>query len=286
MASAARAFQIYYDGASRAALDPDFEPLDNSANERPDWYEYWPISGYLRSHPLDESTLYAFLSPRFFEKTGLTGRRAREFVREAGEVDVVTFSPLPCYAAWFTSVFDQLDYFHRGLFDVSARFFREVDPGVDLEALVTHTGNTVFSNYFFASARFWREWRRILDRLLELAESPGSPLYGPLNQPAEYTKDDGHTKPAQVKVFVMERAASFLLAGRGGFTVRNFPPFEMPMSGLFQGLRDALVELDGLKKAFAETRDPRIARRFNALRDSTAASAWPAGRPAFRSLGD
>jgi len=41
--SGLRVFQIHYDAASRAALDPDFEPLDNSRSERPDWYEYWPI---------------------------------------------------------------------------------------------------------------------------------------------------------------------------------------------------------------------------------------------------
>ena len=280
-----RAFQIFYDAASRAALDPDFEPLDNSANPRPDWYEYWPISRYLREHRLDESAHYAFLSPRFFEKTGVSGARAKAFVREAGDADVVTFSPLPCYAAWFTSVFDQADCFQRGLFEVSARFFREIDPSVDLESLVTHTGNTVFSNYFFAKPRFWRAWGRILDRIFELSESPESPLYGPMNRPLQYTKDDGETKPAQMKVFVMERAVSFLLAGPGGYTVANFPPFDLPMSGLFQGLREVLVELDALKRAFSETRDAGIARRFNELRDRTAVAAWPAGTPGFRRLG-
>ncbi len=284
MAGVVRAFQIFYDSASWAALDPDFEPLDNSANGRPDWYEYWPISRYLREHRLDESAHYAFLSPRFSEKTGLSGERAKAFVRDAGDAEVVTFSPLPCYAAWFTSVFDQLDCFHRGLFQVSARFFREVDAGVDLERLVTHTGNTVFSNYFFAKARFWRAWQRVLDRLFDLAESPASALCDALNQAVEYTKDGGQTKPAQVKIFVMERAVSFLLAGSGGFSVRNYPPFELPMSGLFQGLREQLVELDALKQAFADTRDPRIARRFKEQRDRIAAAAWPGGRPAFREL--
>ena len=37
------AYQIYYSEQTRDALDPGFLPLDNLANPRPDWREYWPI---------------------------------------------------------------------------------------------------------------------------------------------------------------------------------------------------------------------------------------------------
>ena len=43
----ARIHQIYYSEQTRAELDPGFLPLDNSANERPDWREYWPIRRFL-----------------------------------------------------------------------------------------------------------------------------------------------------------------------------------------------------------------------------------------------
>ncbi|MGH6690087.1 MAG: hypothetical protein ACREF4_05335 [Gammaproteobacteria bacterium] len=52
MAHAIRAFQIFYNEETRAALDPDFEPLDNSRHQRRDWYEYWPIREFLLTKQL------------------------------------------------------------------------------------------------------------------------------------------------------------------------------------------------------------------------------------------
>ena len=39
--------QILTPFISRQELDPGFEVLDNLANERPDWYEYWPMRRFL-----------------------------------------------------------------------------------------------------------------------------------------------------------------------------------------------------------------------------------------------
>lgn len=39
--------QIFYSDDTRRTLDPGFIPLDNLANERPDWREYWPIRKFL-----------------------------------------------------------------------------------------------------------------------------------------------------------------------------------------------------------------------------------------------
>ena len=44
--------QIYYSPETRAQLDAGFTPLDNLANERPDWREYWPIRNHLLRNAL------------------------------------------------------------------------------------------------------------------------------------------------------------------------------------------------------------------------------------------
>ena len=58
-------YQILNHYTSRQELDPGFEVLDNSSNERPDWYEYWPIRKFLQNEALDENAFYGFLSPKF-----------------------------------------------------------------------------------------------------------------------------------------------------------------------------------------------------------------------------
>ena len=64
--------QILNHYTPRQALDPGFVVLDNSANERPDWFEYWPIRKFLLDEALDENAFYGFLSPKFRVKTNLS----------------------------------------------------------------------------------------------------------------------------------------------------------------------------------------------------------------------
>lgn len=275
MSGATHVFQIYYDAATRAALDPDFEPLDNSASERPDWYEYWPMRRFFRQHALEASSCYGFLSPLFFSKTRLRGRQVRDFLAQAPEADVVTFSPHPCHGAIFYNVFEQGNNCFPGFLEAATRFLRELDPALALERVINDSRTTVYSNYFVAKPAFWAGWNAVFNRLYEHAETPSSPLYESLNREVVYAKNDGVAKPAQMKIFVMERVASLLLAS-GKFVIRNYPPFAMPVSAPFVGHVPELVALDALKTAFAQSRDPRLLREFLERRDRLAALAWSA----------
>jgi hypothetical protein len=264
--SKVRAFQIFYSDATRAAVDPDFEPLDNSANERPDWYEYWPIRDYFTRSPLEEASYYGFFSPLFFSKTRLRGSQVLDFVRQAGDVDVVTFSPHPCHSACFYNVFEQGASFFPGFLELAAAFLRDLDPAFRLEGLVNHSRNTVYSNYFVARPRFWREWLGVLGRVFDLAETRSSSLYEALNRPVVYSKDEGESKPAQMKIMLMERIASLLLSS-GAFPTSNYDSFLMPLSKTFVGHLAELKALDALKVAYADSADARYLRQFVERRD-------------------
>jgi hypothetical protein len=268
-----RAFQIFYDEQTRALLDGDFEPLDNSNSARPDWYEYWPIRRYLSENPLDDSAFYGFLSPRFREKTRLTGAQVKEFVRQHADADVVTFSPFPCHGASFVNVFEHGEFLHRGLFESSVRFFAELEPKVKLETVVTHSRNTVFSNFFLAKGGFWRAWKGVFDRLFEAAEAPGSPLHAHLVQRTDHRGQS----LAQMKIFVMERVVTFLLS-TSGFKVATFPPFRIPLSWEFEGHFSEIVMLDALKLSFSRTDNPDYMRLYVQLRDRLLAKLAPAAQ--------
>jgi hypothetical protein len=268
------AFQIFYNDATRASLDPDFEPLDNSACERPDWYEYWPMRNYFLANALDESAYYGFFSPLFFQKTQLSGKQVMEFASQASEADAITFSPHPCHGACFYNVFEQGANCLPGFLDVATQFLRDLDPAIRLDALVNDSRNTVYSNYFLAKPRFWNLWNGVFNRLFELAETPGPPLHEALNRPVEYAKDDGEAKPAQMKIMVMERVVSLMLAP-GAFKTKNYPPFAMPLTAPFAGRLADLVALDALKIAYTETGDRQFLRLFVEQRDKLLASALP-----------
>jgi hypothetical protein len=274
--SAVRAFQIFYNEATRAQLDTDFEPLDNRSNERPDWFEYWPMRRWFAANQLDESTLYGFFSPRFHGKTRLKARQALDFAAAAADADVVTFSPHPCHSACFFNVFEQGANFFPGFLEVATAFVRELDPGFRLELLCNDSRNTVFCNYFVAKPAFWREWQRLFGRLFDASETPGSSLHPLLNRPIRYAKDFGDEKPAQMKTMVAERLASLILSSRA-FRVRNYAPLAMPVSPHFAGREPELVALDALKVAYAETSGAYFLQEFVQRRNALLAAAFPDG---------
>jgi hypothetical protein len=205
---AVHAYQILNHYTSREQLDPGFAVLDNSANERPDWYEYWPIRNYLLNEPLEEAAFYGFLSPKFKLKTNLDAGAVRKFIAACPPAtDVVLFSPSIHLSALYLNVFEHGDAEHPGLMLAAKEFFARIGQPARLSDLVTDSRNTVHANYFLATPRFWRAWLAITERLFSFAESPEDPLGQLLCAPTEYRG----RRQVQMKIFLMERVASWIL---------------------------------------------------------------------------
>lgn len=246
-----RIYQILNYYTPRENLDPGFAVLDNSANERGDWYEYWPIRRFLKGEPLEEDTFYGFLSPKFRLKTNLTASDVEAFIAAAPpNTDVVLFSPSIHNSAYYWNVFEHGEHEHPGLFAVAARFLRRVDPATRLEELVTDSRNTVHSNYFIARPYFWRAWLEVTERLFEIAESPDDALGAELRTPTAYRGK----RDVQMKIFVMERIATWLLARDARFRACARDPFAA-RSRVYK-LPVALA-CDALKIAYTTQRRPQ-----------------------------
>ena len=226
-------------------LDPGFGVLDNSGNERPDWFEYWPIRRFLRGEALDESAFYGFLSPKFQSKTSLGSAAVHDFIVSSGSaIDVFLLSPSIHNSAYFLNVFEHGDAEHPGLKDIAKRLLERLGLPNDLDTLITDSRNTVFSNYFIAKPRFWRAWLDINEKMFAIAESPMDPLGEALRTPTSYRGG----RNVQMKIFVMERVASWLLATDSSFQARVRDPF-VARSRIYK-LPVAIV-CDALKIAYA-----------------------------------
>jgi len=241
----AHVYQILNHYTPVQALDPGFGVLDNSANERPDWFEYWPIRKFLLNERLDEEAFYGFLSPKFEQKTNLTAGEVQAFVRDQGPAaDVLLFSPSIHNSAYFWTVFDHGDAEHPGLRETAKQLLKRIGRRGDFESLVTDSRNTVHSNFFLAKPRFWREWLAINEQMFEIAESGADALAAALRAATAYR---GQTA-VHMKIFVMERVATWILAAEGGFVARVRDPFAA-RSRIYK-LPVAIV-CDALKIAFA-----------------------------------
>jgi hypothetical protein len=228
-------------------LDPGFLVLDNSSNERGDWFEYWPIRRFLSNQTMDDDAFYGFLSPKFKQKTNLSASAAHEFVaRQSATTDVILLSPSIHWTAYHLNVFKFGDAVHPGLLQTADRFFRQIGHPTNLHDLVTSSRNEVYSNYMIARPRFWRAWLEITEQLFEIAESPTDPLGAALRKPTHYRG----AKSVQMKIFVMERIATWLLVRDSQFAARVRDPF-VTRNRIYK-LPGAIV-CDALKVAYIES---------------------------------
>jgi hypothetical protein len=263
-------FQIAYSAESRAQITPGWQVLDNQANPRPDWYEYWPIRHYLLHTPLDESAFYGFFSPKFSAKTNLSLDQVQHFVAQhAAHADVLLFSPQPDMGAFFLNVFEQGEAFDSGLIDAFSAFLQHIGRPVALRSLVMDSRQVVFSNYFIARPAFWREWLAVNEALFAICEghdtTATAALRAGLTQPTSYATGG---KPADRKVFLQERVASLLLATQPQWRSRAHDPFGMgwSLSRFRQHPTEAFIS-DALKLAWRVQPYPEYLQAFATLRD-------------------
>lgn len=256
-------FQICYTEETLQNVPAGFGVLDNLANERPDWREFWPMRNYLMNHALEDDVFYGFFSPRFSYKTALDFEKISEFALQHGsDNDVLIFSPFWDLNSLFLNSFEQGEFFHPGLMACSQQFMQAVGQDLRLPELVMHGENTAFCNYFIAKKKFWLHWLELGEKLFQSAEAKGTVLANALNQSTIYSHD-----LLPQKIFVQERLVNMLLAGPQ-FKSKSWSMFGLPCSvtPLSQYQSQAAVA-NALKMAYARTGDNLYLNEFHQLRD-------------------
>jgi hypothetical protein len=267
--------QIAYSPQALADVEPGYLVLDNLGNERPDWFEYWPIRRHLLAHldamSADDDSFHGFFSPKFGRKTQRSHADVVAFVQAAASrADVVLFSPQPDMGAFFLNVFEQGETFDPGLVAAFEAFLADIGRPVKLGGLVMDSRQVVFSNYFVARPSFWRAWLELNERLFAACEGPASPLRDALVAPTTYPG------AAHRKVFLMERTASLLLTLEPRWRTVAADPYTMGWSmSRFREYRHEAVISDALKMAHREHGFPEYLQAFARLREHFGAGKPP-----------
>src|SRR6185437_12295766 len=245
-------YQICYSPQTRAAVDPGFEPLDNMANERPDWREYWPIRNFLLTSVLEPDSYYGFFSPKFRLKTTLDASAVRAFIREKSEgADVISFSPYFDQMAFPLNIVDQAIGLYGEFGDTLLRCASLIAPGFRADQCVMTSLNTIYCNFFAAKPPFWAEWLRKCELIFALAEDSSSAAFArELNHVVSHGSGTAPTK-----VFVIERLASLLLWSQPQWRVKSYDPMSLPLSCNMSV--PELIVLDSLKLAFTQNGSPQ-----------------------------
>jgi hypothetical protein len=263
-----RIHQIYYDEPSRNLLDPGFIPLDNTANERPDWFEFWVIRKFLLENQLEEHAWYGFLSPRFRDKTGVDAGTLAAFIEfSSTRSDVALVSSAWDHVAYFQNPFEQGEVWHPGITEVSQAVVDHLGLGLDLSRMVAHAANFAFSNFVVAKAAYWRQWLTMANDLFSLAERGPRSLRASLNAQTSHGSNVSHTP---MKVFVQERLP-FLVISRHkihtSFLDRSASgEIDTNLFAPNHATRGLLQSCDLLKRRFTELGDSRYFDAYRTVR--------------------
>jgi hypothetical protein len=256
-------YQICYSEDTISKIETGYLILDNLKNDRPDWFEYWPIRNFLLKEKMDEEGFYGFVSPKFGQKTQLTYRQVIDFIQsKSDDTDVFIFSPQPDMGAFFLNIFEQGETFDPGLIDCFEEFLKAIRRPTPLRQLVMDSRQIVFSNYFVAKPAFWREWLSINEALYAICEGPATPLQQSLTHVTTYPG------AVQRKVFLIERVASLLLTTQSQWRTRSANPFTMGWSTarFREHPTDAFIS-DALKMAWRDQGYPEYLKAFSEVRN-------------------
>lgn len=256
-------YYIAHSPETLASMPPGYTVLNNMAHQRDDWREYWPIRNFLINSNLDDDAWYGFFSPRFRDKTGLIPEQVKNIIwaNESG-IEVFTFSPQPDMGAFFLNVFEQEDTFNPGFLNTCEAFFKSIEITADLTAMVMDSRHVVFSNYIVAKPKFWRAWLSLNEKLFKLCENDTNDLQRLLTEETRYPGQ------VQIKVFLMERIASFMLASEK-WPTHAYNTFNCAWSASrLNQFRDSAIISDALKIAIREQGHPEYLQQFSRVRDS------------------
>jgi hypothetical protein len=248
--------QIYYNEETRQQVMPGFIALDNTRNERPDWFEFWVILNYLRHTPLRDDTWYGFVSPRFQEKTGYAAEQVLQTIQTAPtDTDVFLFSPGWDQICYFLNPWEQGEAWHPGIQQMSQDLLQRCGIQAQLSQLITDTSCAVFSNYLVAGKKFWTAWQQLAEQFFQFMESEE----GQRTAMAEDTSYGIVANRYPMKTFIQERFATLLLATGAYRVVYTDASQTAPLFGRLFGhdpeTRRALQACDLMKRKFRQTGD-------------------------------
>jgi hypothetical protein len=222
-------YQIYYSKETQSKLDPGFIALDNTKNKRPDWREYWCIKSFFSKNKIVNENYYGFFSPKLFDKTGLISVDIYNFINQNQKnIDIFLFNPIKKSSFVFFNVIDQATEKHgRKIYDIFKKiFFFTKKNEFNLSNLVNHSNNTVYCNHFVAKGSFWKKWLEINEFIFKDLEKNNSIFRNSLKKEIKHKENN-----VQLKVFIMERVVSIMLACkldiiRSSYNIFNMPNFK------------------------------------------------------------
>lgn len=170
--SITKIFQIYFKEEQREKLDSLFVPYDNTANLQSELRE-WVVWNREYENVASDSEVdyWGFVSWKFTEKSGLTGKEVFKHIEDNPGYDVYLFNPCIINEAVFANSWLQGDLYHTGISDIGNAYLQKLGyADYDVKSILLDRSRTVFANYFVGNRKFWDKFMAFSRRIFAEAE--------------------------------------------------------------------------------------------------------------------
>ncbi len=200
-------FQNFYAEGQEAKLDPAFIHQDVTQDGRK---EYWEIALFVRMYHSDQyraAEYTGMVSPKFGEKTRISGAEFLRFVECNPGYDVYFINPFPINAYYSFNVWEHGEICHPGLMAIAQNLFDRAGIDCDVAAMGRNSHATLlYCNYWLGNERFWdRYMAKVLGLLQAIEELPARA------RARLFALDPLYPTAATAVPFIFERLFSTLL---------------------------------------------------------------------------
>jgi hypothetical protein len=173
MRSKVRIFQPYLAAEQLAIVDKEFVPFNNVDNPRAELREYFLFKKIFDDIDSIDADYIGLFSYKFGEKAMLSGVDVIDFIHSNSGHDVYLFNPYPFESYTFYNIWEQAEYYHPGILDLTEEALQRAGHQIDLNSMGRTYQITLFCNFWVANKSFWKGYFDFLQPVVEfmLADS-------------------------------------------------------------------------------------------------------------------
>lgn len=256
-------FQIYFQQDQLKDIDPLLTPFDNTSNLRPELREYHCFKRIIDEKHAEDLDAWGVFGPRWKNKLRYGAEELKSEIDSNSDHDVFIFNHARIQQALTYSVWEQGEYYHKGIKEVTAHVLTKLGYNpIVLDEFMTDRV-VCYCSYFVAKKRFWLDYINFLDKVFaELNDLPPEidKIY---KSSANYSRDS----TLNLFPFIIERLFStFLLLHREDYKVHvkeyDYNVYSKDM-GKFTTVMNAI---NNLKTLTAKHGSQEIYNQWTALR--------------------
>jgi len=149
-------FQLYYKPEQVEFLDPAFTAYSNTDNPRPELREWYIWDKEYDNYCKQGLDMWGFVSWKFTDKTGLTGKQVLDHIQANPGHDVYLFNPCIVNEALFINNWEQGDMYHPNISAIGNSFLKKIGyEDYEVKEVLLDRTRTVFANYVVGNRKFW-----------------------------------------------------------------------------------------------------------------------------------